>query len=72
MNVLFWPEGAFSKSQRSPDRKSIAQHGKSSFQLLSRAVQETPKTKSLLLLCGALGCSPVREGKLLFMKKLFT
>lgn len=55
---LFVVEGASTKGQRPLDRKPNVNHGKPSFQLLSKAIQKTPNIKSLLLLWGAHGCSP--------------
>ncbi|MGE9641393.1 hypothetical protein ACQP3J_30625, partial [Escherichia coli] len=47
---LMWADGASSKSQE-PQKKSLSViHEKPSLEFVTRAIEETPKTHSLLLL----------------------
>lgn len=50
LSFLIWTGNAPCKSKRPPNRTPNTRHKEPSFELLVRAVQETPKTYGLLLL----------------------
>lgn len=49
MNISHLGDGVPSKIQRSPSKNLSTRHENSSLKLISRAVQDIPKTHSLLL-----------------------